>query len=363
MKKLFLLFALTGIMTMGAVQNAQAQTWQIGSPVASSVTATLSGGTLTISGMGDMTSWGIASYVPWYNQSATITNVVIQQGVTNIGMYAFYYCTALTEVTNLAQTPQVINGNAFDGVNISACTLYVPAASLTLYQNANVWQDFGNIGTATFNLQLNSEITVTPSVIPLGGSFTASAQVKNAGTVPFAGDIGPVIFTYSEVNGYEYLGDFADIKTETDFAAGAQKDYTFINNTAGMEAGTYYLAVMWQDDNQENPTAGVVGPYNGINMVMFTVTDESGINELLRQNIKVYPNPVKDELNIESGVSTALNNQEVRVENVEIVDLQGKTVISTSLDNHSINVSSLSAGVYFLKINTDKGEHTVKIVK
>jgi len=63
-------------------------------------------GTLTISGTGEMIStWDPIqpSYLvynpPWYNNRDSIKSVVIGEGVTTIGRFAFYNCTALTSVT------------------------------------------------------------------------------------------------------------------------------------------------------------------------------------------------------------------------------------------------------------------------
>ncbi len=74
-----------------------------------------------------------------------LSSVTISKSVTNIGSAAFSQCTALTSVTNYAETPQPINANVFSNVDLSACTLYVPAESIALYQAAEVWKDFGNI--------------------------------------------------------------------------------------------------------------------------------------------------------------------------------------------------------------------------
>ena len=61
-------------------------------------------GTLTISGTGVMTNYAYSyssasSTHPWKNVTASINNVVIENGVTSIGNYAFYGCTNLTSVT------------------------------------------------------------------------------------------------------------------------------------------------------------------------------------------------------------------------------------------------------------------------
>ena len=55
-------------------------------------------GTLTISGTGAMTKYN-SSNRPWYNYRSSIKKVVINNGVTSIGDYAFYGCTGLTSIT------------------------------------------------------------------------------------------------------------------------------------------------------------------------------------------------------------------------------------------------------------------------
>ena len=67
----------------------------------------------------------------------------------------------------------------------------------------------------------------------------------------------------------------------------------------------------------------------------------------------VYPNPVKDVLNI------TLND----AQNVEIYDLLGKLMLSKSNPDSRINVSSLPQGVYFVKIITDNDCYSEKFIK
>ncbi|MCR5050618.1 MAG: leucine-rich repeat domain-containing protein [Paludibacteraceae bacterium] len=79
-----------------------------------------------------------------FNYCTSLQSVTIGSGVQTISEAAFTGCSALATIINLAATPQSINANVFDGVDKSACTLYVPAASLEAYQTADVWKDFGN---------------------------------------------------------------------------------------------------------------------------------------------------------------------------------------------------------------------------
>ena len=62
------------------------------------ITWTLSNGTLTISGT-DMPNYQGDSKSPWFSQRSKIKKVVIENGVTNIGNYAFKDCSNLTSIT------------------------------------------------------------------------------------------------------------------------------------------------------------------------------------------------------------------------------------------------------------------------
>ncbi|MBO5060224.1 MAG: leucine-rich repeat domain-containing protein [Clostridia bacterium] len=71
-----------------------------------------SSGTLTISGTGDMTDYVLSSYVPWYSSITDIKDVIISNGVTAIGEYAFYECSNLISVT-ISDSVTAIGAYAF----------------------------------------------------------------------------------------------------------------------------------------------------------------------------------------------------------------------------------------------------------
>ncbi len=73
-------------------------------------------GLLTISGEGAMYDYTSSDF-PWCDYKDSITSVVIEDGVTYIGAYAFYTCTVLTEV-DIPETVTSIGDSAFRG-----CTL------------------------------------------------------------------------------------------------------------------------------------------------------------------------------------------------------------------------------------------------
>ena len=73
---------------------------------------TLTGDTLTISGSGAMPGYEYEQPAPWLNLSSRIRKVTVGSGVTHIGTYAFYRLTNVTEVT-IPNTVVRIGYNAF----------------------------------------------------------------------------------------------------------------------------------------------------------------------------------------------------------------------------------------------------------
>jgi len=118
MKRKLLCFAFTLCLLLSIVPSFGIMTFAaplsmtVGTPVdvsaaeGDSVTATLSGTapnyTLTISGSGAMKDYFYETYkdqVPWYGNANDITKIVIDDGVTSVGSYAFSDLKNVTEVT------------------------------------------------------------------------------------------------------------------------------------------------------------------------------------------------------------------------------------------------------------------------
>ena len=76
-------------------------------------------GILTISGIGEMPDYELGYFAPWYSNRNSITTVIIINGVTSIGDYAFYNCEKLNSVT-------VPNSNISIGNNVfSRCSNFI----------------------------------------------------------------------------------------------------------------------------------------------------------------------------------------------------------------------------------------------
>ena len=90
----------------------------------------LQDGTLVITAQGAMQDHDSAAQTPWFKDRAEIRKIVVQQGVTTIGDYAFYGCENVTSVT-LPDTVTQIGKLAFYGCK-NLRTLTIPDSVLTV---------------------------------------------------------------------------------------------------------------------------------------------------------------------------------------------------------------------------------------
>ena len=126
-------------------------------------------------------------------------------------------------------------------------------------------------------------------------------------------------------------------------------DYTVLGLTPNT---TYFFNVVVAD------MAGNRAAYN--TKELKTLTTGIASAELSNQ-INVYPNPTTGQLQI--------TNYELRIDNVEIFDVMGQSVTvetwhAASLQpTTTLNISHFPTGTYFIRIITEKGMITKKVIK
>jgi hypothetical protein len=99
----------------------------------------------------------------------------------------------------------------------------------------------------------------------------------------------------------------------------------------------YENALVWQD----------FFPINGV---------LNGSNFSIKDQLKIYPNPVKNELFI--------NTQDLTDTKLEVFDFTGNALFSQALNpTNTIDTSTLSKGVYLFKVTSNEGSMTSKIIK
>lgn len=101
--------------------------------------------------------------------------------------------------------------------------------------------------------------------------------------------------------------------------------------------------------------SGLVDTYNNVtpNQMLLVVEGATlAVNSFNNQVFSVYPNPAKNVLNIQLK-----DNADVTLKSAAIVDLSGRTVITTTDLAQPINVENLAAGTYILSITDTNNKH------
>ncbi len=152
-----------------------------------------SGGTITISGTGSMYSYTFegTSAAPWSDYKTSITKVVISNGVTSVGSYAFLYCTNLKTIS-IANTVTTLGYMSFayctslmdfslpDSItNLNSafhnCGLYNSYSSGVVYIGDFAYDYiYSTYNTGTIDLVLNSDVKYISSSL-----FHSNSKIKS----------------------------------------------------------------------------------------------------------------------------------------------------------------------------------------
>jgi len=117
-----------------------------------------------------------------------------------------------------------------------------------------------------------------------------------------------------------------------------------------------------QVDDPAAVIAGVTPPYDSwvfVNNPNLVITDDCSLgveDNVLNSQVNIYPNPVENILNIE-------NNSYFTITSIHIYDSLGRLIVSENNPTRQIDVSNLTSGLFLVKMETDRGIITKKIIK
>lgn len=134
----------------------------------------------------------------------------------------------------------------------------------------------------------------------------------------------------------------------------ADESYTQQTHTfTAPSTGVYYIGFNYTAPAHVATDFGVIAVDN------FAVTSTMSNNEVLASQLSVFPNPSSNVINV-------TNNNNILVDGIQIVDLNGRTVKSAKfagVTEAQVNISDLANGIYMMTVSSDKGTMTQKIVK
>ena len=170
-------------MTLALLITAVGGAWAQGPWTSGDCTVTLNNGTLTVSGNGAMDEYANPSDRPWDDNKGDITSVVVESGVTSVGMAAFIDFSTMTSVT-LPEGLTAIGAGAFYSCS-SLQSISIPSTVTSI--GASAFWDCSAITSVTLPEGLT---TIEPMAFSSCGSLTSitiPSTVTSIGDMAFMG--------------------------------------------------------------------------------------------------------------------------------------------------------------------------------
>lgn len=223
------------------------------------------------------------------------------------------------------------------------------------------------LGGATFSLffdagELQGALTNVTLSATLNSSTLATYASDLAIVVTDSNTLGPATILLFQGGGYSNFGAIdkqawpnGDSSTPGTVVSGTLTLATPIDFTAN---AAYAIFVGNGYANANPPTNTATWSNIAITLTGVSETTASA-NDFVTSKFTIYPNPADAILNI--------SNADFDIKQIGITDINGraiKTIVqSIPSQQTNIDVSDLSAGVYFLVINTTEGKAVKKFVK
>ncbi|AWA28678.1 hypothetical protein HYN48_00470 [Flavobacterium magnum] len=277
-------------------------------------------------------SWNFSNLYPFESRSIEVrlnVNSPQETPAVNIGDQLGFHAQAnpvggdVTPGDNTFSFKQTVIGS-YDPNDITCLEgEHVNPTEIGKYLHYNI--NFENTGTAA------AENIVVVDMIDLTKFDVSTLQVLNA-SHPMTPRItnGKVEFIFEGINlGASEHGNVTfKIKTKNTLVTG---------NSVSQKADIYF--------DYNFPVA--------TNVAMTTFDTLGTDNVVLDDDISIYPNPTKGLVNIKS---------DSEIKSVELFDVQGRQLLRKN-NVETLNISTYTSGVYFIKVATYKGFKTQKLIK
>ncbi len=313
----------------------------------------------------------------------TITNNKIT-GIKNTntsgyGAQGIYLATtSLTSNTLVANN--IVSGVAgygyatTGGVNDNGNGIIITAGGgYKLYYNTVVMDVSQTVAGRPSALNITSGVTGSGGIDVRNNLFVNTQTQAGERYAIYAGAASSVFSTINYNNFYSagtnlgYIGGAAKA-TLADIQAGFGGNVNSLNVLpVFMSATDFHLSATGNTalDNKGTPVAEVTLDADGntrnaltpdLGSFEFTAT-VLAVNEAAKKNtVTAYPNPVIDFLYI---------NNDNRIKEVEVYNVSGQRILSETINAQkgSVDMRGATAGVYIVKVNTEKGSQSLKIIK
>ncbi len=230
----------------------------------------------------------------------------------------------------------------------NACDEYIGGVQLNTINNtssctAGGYIDYGNIST-TLAKGTAYSATITPGI---------------------TGQANPGAYTNDEIAiwiDYNNDMDFSDVGEQVGYVLVGAGWSNVFNFTVPMSATTSALnmrvRISFSQDGAIDPCA--VATYGETEDYTVNITAAAGLQGLNADLVSIYPNPTENNITIALGELAKETNQ------IDVLDITGKTVRQLSQLNGSVaelELSNLAKGIYHVVISTNQGTITKQVIK
>lgn len=250
-------------------------------------------------------------------------------------------------------TTPVIDGMVSPGEWSDAQSIQVPAISGTVYFK----YDFTYLYFAFTDLNYYFSTGIYLDLSHNGGS---APQIDD---IWIHGSAGP----------FEFIGDGSSTWVQQtpsgwDYSVNQASEYKIIFSKLGITCGTemtigiLFSFLDWSTASNEftwppGGHANLTNPDSWANLVLLGTTGIDNQNDKGIADINLYPNPATDQLSIESnGLTNGV---------AEIYNATGQLLQTHELHNRTttIDISELESGMYFIRMNDERGSCYKKLMK
>ncbi len=252
--------------------------------------------------------------------------------------------TATTEVTQ-SEAVQIIGTEVCS--DDLPLTLDATIANGTTY----AWSGGASPNTATNTFNDGGAYTVTASDA-FGCSSVDSFEVVVL-------EEPEAVITTPSYSGFIYV---FDASTSPYLTASSTVNWNFGAGASPATSTNVSESVIYPWSNPSNPTTYSVSlEINngcGVDIATQIIQPSLGIENLATGEFAIFPNPANDVVTIAT--------KDVEAGNIQILDMSGRVVaqapMSAGSNNHDINVSSLAAGAYIVKVATDANTQMQQLI-
>jgi len=235
---------------------------------------------------------------------------------------------------------------------------------INLSQNTNLYSlSIGDVSLESLDLSANINLTQIDIILhPDAGMFTSSITSL---------DLSNNILLSNLVLYYTLISEL-DLTSNINLdhlILGFMDELTVVNLKNGLNNELSFLEILdnpklecLQVDDPQAVIEGVVPPYDSWfieNNPLLTITDDCNLgigNITLKNQIKLYPNPVQNILYLENNSGYAINT-------LKVYDVLGRLVLQKNKQIKQLDISSLASGLLFVHMDTDGGVLIKKVLK